>query len=246
MTAMPIWAWPILVAIDLWQKWVPRRYAIPGKTRVRYNFSGDANRSVGEQYTTHKRPEEGLVVGYQYEYVGPWNNNRRSIGTYADHKKFPQGLIVKPDSGGALRCVPLENAKLISGYGHTIPGFGYKRHRDSFRLGPLPKPLQFYPRDTVFLVSDITKTPRKIGRIFFTPLGEPEYEVLMTDDEIRRENDRRKEEARLENENRAPDDDWERGHVICEGGTYSWARDGDLVLVSRAKVASLGGAYKGL
>jgi hypothetical protein len=233
MTAMPLWMWPILVVTDLFGTWAPRRYAIPGKTRVRFSFSCSAEKRANEGYTTVDT-DEGVVVGYQYDYVGPSNNTLHCpLGTYTRHEKFPDGLIVQSDSGGEPRCVPLENAELISGYGRTVPGFGYAKYREPFRIGPLPVPLHFYPEDIVYLAEDKRKIQREVGRVFFSPAGTPEYEVLMTNDEIRLENQRLEEEARIHNENREPGDDWERGYVVCEGGTHVWARESELYLVSR-------------
>lgn len=234
MSAMPLWALPISYALHIFQMWTPKKLAVIGKTRVRYNFKMLADQLLSEQNKGFDpfASGTGIVVAYEYEYVGPSNRLNLPVGKYTGNTKFPKGYIVQPDGGGPLVCVPLENAKLLSGYRHAIPGWYDKGRPDIQRIGDLPQALLAYPHDVVRLKNDPLDVERRVNRIFFTPRGEPVYEVLMTSEEVRLENERRKEEARIHNENRAPGDDWERGWVHCEEGeTHSWVRGGEMVVI---------------
>jgi hypothetical protein len=226
MAAMPMWYVAILYAHHFLTLALPRRYAIPGKTKIRYRRSISADARLNDRRDILQKSDVslGTVVGYSYEYVGPWNNNRRPMGCYAWHAKFPWGYIVLSGDGKQLLCVSEENARFVSGYRYTIPWFGIKRGSDSFRVKDLPRELRFFPGDAVQREGD--ETVRRIGRIFFTPVGDPEYELLMTAEEIEAENLRRRQEAEKKG----------RAWAHCDGGTYAWTLDRSLTLKDRGNL----------
>lgn len=173
---------PVVYGALLWQTCTPKRCAVVGKTHVTYvrSWSADDRAAV----CSHA-PGEGVIVDYCYEYTsGPdrYNNfgSVRTEGTYLRNSRFPHGYIVQPHDGTALRFV--EQVTFVSGYTWRVPAL-HSLGPLSQRVGDLPTALLVYPDGLVRLQTDQEGIQRKVRRIFFTNIGTPEYEVLMTDSE---------------------------------------------------------------
>ncbi len=226
----PVW-WNFFVGF-FWTSYArtPHRYAIPGATRVRYEFCVLADELIHLQdYFDKRAKSEGLVVGYEYSYQGPGGHRSPPPGTYTRNTKFPEGFIVQPDGGGPLVCVPIENAELISGYGHAIP----RRHsmsREQQRIGDLPKPIIAYPKDLVRFKEDAPGVERNVVSISFTGLGTPVYAVCRTPAEVVAENASRENAAKGTH----------RGWIVCpDGDIHSYVREEAIELVRRGNVYHL-------
>ena len=200
--------WPFLLIGYLYSRFGWHRYALPGKTRIGYDWSllADTFPLNGAEALAGT----GIVVSFQYTYVGgtnpvPYGLEGMPSGAYLHNSRFPKGYIVKPDDNNEdLRYVPQENAQFISGYRRSIPALHDIPIRGQ-RVSDLPHPPIVQPGDKVRLASDPSDVKRRVGRIFFTFIGTPVYEVFKT-----------KEEARAE-----------KDHQLSEGRAYVVIHDGD-------------------
>lgn len=211
---------------------LPQRYAIPGKSRVRYDFCYLADELYHLQDGFEKRSNgTGLVAAYQWAYQGPDDHRYPRAGMYARNMMFPGGFIVKPDDGGALLCVPIDSAQLISGYGYAVPR-SYALSKENQRIGDLPQSLVAYPQDMVRLPDDPADIERLVGRVSFTARGEPRYEVFNTPEEYKalQEVERKKYRGVL------------TSIMTEEGihpGTHAWVHSSDITVVRRGNVYHL-------
>lgn len=185
MTDIPLWAVPIYYTVELWSKCTPHRCAILGKTRVQYSWSKLAD-TIGDTNDTTPIFGTGVVVDYEFEYTQGPNRylhiDSREAGKYLHNGKFPRGFIVQPDDGSPRRVIPEGSIQFLSGTSWAIPVF-HSRNISAQRIGDLPAPLVAESDGAVRLRTDADGVVRKVRRIFFTSIGTPEYEILMTTDE---------------------------------------------------------------
>jgi hypothetical protein len=118
------------------------------------------------------------------EFVGPLDYRNRAPGVYValdgtDYMFTPFKVLFDGDNAPcsvkACHLAIIGGFEIPSDEGDMLPHDGFVRK--------LPKPLAFYPGDSVSLAGDLFKMPRKLISVSFTDDGTPMYSVGHTTEE---------------------------------------------------------------